>query len=93
MKEESGLDVRPLHILGFIDYNKQQEKPFPFDVYQLFMECEIIGGESSQGEETSEVGFFSIDQLPDLSVRRVTSEQMFKMDELRKDKTLDPIFD
>ena len=93
VKEESGYDVKPLRILGLIDYNKYQEKPFPFDVYQLFMECEIIGGEAKTGIETSDVEFFSIDNLPELSERRVTREQILKMYELCKNKNLAPIFD
>jgi ADP-ribose pyrophosphatase YjhB (NUDIX family) len=93
VKEESGFDVKPLRILGLIDYNKHQERPFPFDVYQLFMECEIIGGEAKTGIETSDVQFFSIDNLPELSERRVTEQQILKMYELYKDKKLAPIFD
>lgn len=93
VKEESGFDVKPTRILGLIDYNKYQEKPFPFDVYQLFMECEIIGGEAQTGIETSDVGFFEISELPELSERRVTKEQILKMYELYKDKELKPIFD
>jgi hypothetical protein len=76
-----------------IDYNKYQNRPLPFDIYQIFMECEIIGGEPSTGIETSDVGFFNIDDLPNLSVRRVTKEQILKMYELHKDKELEPIFD
>ncbi|MPQ48253.1 NUDIX domain-containing protein [Marinifilum sp. N1E240] len=93
VKEESGYDVKPIRILGLIDYNKHQSKPFPFDLYQLFMECEIIGGEAKIGIETSDVGFFSIDNLPELSVRRVTKEQIIKMFELYRNKELEPIFD
>lgn len=93
VKEESGFDVKPTRILGFIDYNKHQERPFPFDLYQLFMESEIIGGEAMPGLETSAVGFFSIDDLPELSVRRVTKEQLIQMYELSQDKSLEPIFD
>jgi len=93
VKEESGYDVKPIRILGLIDYNKHQDRPFPFDIYQLFMECEIIGGEPTAGLETSDVGFFDIDNLPELSDRRVTKEQILKMHELYKNKQLDPIFD
>lgn len=93
VKEESGYDVKPLRILGLIDYNKHQERPFPFDIYQLFMECEIIGGKAETGIETSDVGFFQIDELPELSVRRVTKDQILKMYELYKNKELEPIFD
>jgi ADP-ribose pyrophosphatase YjhB (NUDIX family) len=93
VKEEAGYDVKPKRILGLIYYNMYQKNPFPFDVYQLFMECEIIGGEPAAGIETSDVGFFDIDSLPELSVRRVTKGQIIKMFELYKDKSLDPIFD
>jgi ADP-ribose pyrophosphatase YjhB (NUDIX family) len=93
VKEESGFDVKPIRILGLIDYNKHQDRPFPFDIYQIFMECELIGGAAMSGIETSEVGFFSIDNLPALSVRRVTKEQIVKMYELHKNKELNPIFD
>ena len=93
VKEESGYDVKPTRILGLIDYNKHQEKPFPFDVYQLFMECKIIGGEPRAGLETSNVGFFSISELPDLSERRVTKDQIVKIHELHVNKRLEPIFD
>ena len=93
VKEESGYDVKPLRILGLIDYNKHQERPFPFDVYQLFMECEIIGGQPQTGIETSDVGFFDISDLPELSERRVTKQQILKMHELHQNKDLAPIFD
>lgn len=93
VKEESGFEVKPIRLLGLIDYNKHQEQPFPFDLYQLFIACEIIGGEATAGVETSDVGFFDINDLPELSVRRVTKQQILKMFELYKNKSLDPIFD
>lgn len=93
VKEESGFDVKPIRILGLIDYNQHQEKPFPFDVYQLFMECEIIGGCPQPGIETSAVEFFEANELPELSTRRVTKEQILKMFELQENRNLNPIFD
>jgi len=56
--------VKPTRILGLIDYNKHQNRPFPFDIYQIFMECEIIAGMAKTGIETIDVGFFDIDSLP-----------------------------
>jgi len=93
VKEESGFDVRPTRILGIIDYNKHQDRPFPFDIYQLFMECEITGGQAQTGIETSDVGFFDINELPELSERRVTREQILQMYELYRNKELKPVFD
>jgi ADP-ribose pyrophosphatase YjhB (NUDIX family) len=93
VKEESGFVVKPLRILGLIDYNKHQNRPFPFDLYNLFMECEIIGGEAQPGLETSDVDFFDRNNLPELSVRRVTREQVLKMFDLHANNQLEPIFD
>lgn len=93
VKEESGYDVEPIRILGFIDYNKYQERQFPFDIYQLFMECKIIGGNPVPGLETSEVGFFDIENLPELSTRRVTRDQILTMFDLCQNSELAPIFD
>ena len=93
VKEESGFEVKPVRILGLINYNKHQERPFPFDIYNLFMECEIIGGKATSGSETIDVGLFHIDQLPELSVRRVTKEQVECMYRLYFDKTSQPLFD
>ncbi len=93
VKEESGFDVKPTRILGLIDYNKHQNRPLPFDIYNLFMECEIVGGKPVAGIETSAVGFFDVDNLPDLSERRVTKNQILEMYKLCKNKKLKPIFD
>ncbi|RLD76675.1 MAG: ADP-ribose pyrophosphatase [Bacteroidetes bacterium] len=93
VKEESGYDVKATRILGLIDYNKHQDRPFPFDIYNLFMECELIGGKPTTGIETNDVGFFDINNLPELSVRRVTKEQIIEMYKLSKDKHIKAIFD
>ena len=93
VKEESGFDVEPVRILGFIDYNKHQERQFPFDIYQLFLECKIIGGNALPGLETTEVGFFELEDLPELSTRRVTRDQIVKMFELCQNRDSVPIFD
>jgi hypothetical protein len=42
----------------------------------VFFLCEIIGGEPRPNEEASEIGFFARDELPELSVSRVTERQI-----------------
>ena len=49
VKEESGFDVKPVRILGLIDYNKYQERPFPFDVYQLLWNVKSLVEKQQQG--------------------------------------------
>ena len=75
--EESGFQVRVKKLLAVYDRSKHpHEPPFPFHVYKLFFECEISGGEATRSNETDEVGFFTRDVIPPLSLTRVTPEQI-----------------
>jgi hypothetical protein len=46
--------------------------PYPFHIYKHFFLCEITGGAAAGSVETSEAGFFAEDELPELSVARVS---------------------
>lgn len=93
VREESGYDVSIVRIIGLIDYNKHQARPFPFDIYQLFIECKITGGEGTPGIETSDIGFFEEGNLPELSTKRVTFEQINMLFEFPNNKTKQAIID
>ena len=47
-------------------------------VYKAYFWCEILGGELKPSIETSEVGFFGKDELPPISISRVTKEQILQ---------------
>ncbi|OGB62293.1 MAG: ADP-ribose pyrophosphatase [Caldithrix sp. RBG_13_44_9] len=76
IKEESGYDTRPKRILAVLDKNKHSHPLSPYHTYKIFIECEIIGGQQKPGIETTAVGFFEQNNLPDLSVERNTREQI-----------------
>ena len=76
IKEESGYDVMPVKIIAVLDKNKHPHPPEPYHYYKIFILCEIIGGESSAGMETSQVEFFSEHNLPPLSTNRNTESQI-----------------
>jgi ADP-ribose pyrophosphatase YjhB (NUDIX family) len=76
VKEESGLDVKPIRLLAVLDKKKHPHPPSPYHIYKIFIQCEIIGGEAHSGLETSEVGFFDRNNLPELSIDRITESQM-----------------
>jgi len=82
VKEESGLDVQPVRILAILDKKFHDHPPAASHVYKLFLLCEIVGGELRAGMETSEVGFFAGDCLPELSAERNTVKQVKKMIEM-----------
>ena len=77
IEEESGYQAKVLRLLAVYDRDKQGHKPpLAFHVYKLFFLCEITGGHAQDSHETSDVRFFSLDNLPELSVGRVMAHQL-----------------
>lgn len=83
IREESGYETEPIKVLAIYDRSRHGHVPgFAFHVYKIFILCRLVGGEASTSIETSDVGFFAQDQLPDLSLSRVTPQQLDRMFEL-----------
>jgi ADP-ribose pyrophosphatase YjhB (NUDIX family) len=83
--EESGYQVRATKLLAVYDRSLHaHEPPFPFHVYKLFFQCEIVGGAAETRFETSAAAFFRADSLPPLSLTRVTPAQIDRMFEHRR---------
>ena len=81
--EESGFEVQAKRLLAVYDRSRHGHFPdYPHHVYKLFFACEINGGKARAGLETSDVGFFDLDNLPELSIGRVTEKQIKRMFEL-----------
>jgi ADP-ribose pyrophosphatase YjhB (NUDIX family) len=75
--EESGFETRVERLLAVYDREKQgHQPPFPYHVYKLFFLCSIGGGGPRTNLEVSEIGFFGPDEIPELSVSRVTEAQL-----------------
>lgn len=83
VREESGLDVKPVRLLGILDKKFHGHPPSPWHIYKIFILCEAIGGRMGAGMETLQVGFFERDKLPELSAQRNTKAQIERMFELR----------
>lgn len=76
VQEEAGLIVKPVKMLAMLDKKFYPHPASPYHIYKVFMHCEIVSGQISTGLESQGVGFFSPDQLPELSSHRVTHEQI-----------------
>ncbi|NWL88111.1 ADP-ribose pyrophosphatase [Paenibacillus sp. 79R4] len=86
-KEESGFEVRAIRLLAVHDKKFHPHPPSPYHVYKLFIQCEIIGGQATIGAETSEVKFFSENDLPEeLSIERNTESQIRMAFRLSREK-------
>ena len=79
-KEETGYDVQVQKLLAVYDRGKHpHQPPFPFHVYKLFFLCDIVGGKATRNTEIDEIGFFTRDVIPPLSLTRITPEQIDRM--------------
>lgn len=75
-REEAGVDVEPLRILAVHDRNLHNFPPIPHGCYKIFVEARLLGGSFEENTETSGSGYFSLDDLPELSTERNVEEQI-----------------
>jgi len=77
IQEEAGITVSVRSLYAVRHKAKGSYEPDARDFYKLFFLCSREGTRPlAAGQETSEVGFFSRFQLPELSLARVTSDDI-----------------
>ncbi|MGH8910834.1 MAG: NUDIX hydrolase [Egibacteraceae bacterium] len=87
--EEAGYRVRAARLLACWDRTLQEgAQPHPWRVYKLFFGCDVLGETPRRHDETSDVAWFPVDDLPPLSTGRVTVRQVQRLAELHRDPTL-----
>ena len=91
--EEAGLTVKSVRLFAVIDKTAQQMPPEFEYVYKLFIRCEPIGEHVSVGEETMDVGWFSENNLPELSKPRNIESQIHMMFEYFREEKKDVYLD
>lgn len=93
LKEESGYDGRVLRLLALLDHQRQGHDPNPWHSYKAFFLCEVNGEPEEATLETSGVGFFRVDALPELSTGRVTERQIRTFYDVVQDGRQGALFD
>ena len=91
--EEAGAEISPRRIVAIFDRNKHVKDDFPYSAYKIFVECDYLSGEFSDNIETLEHGFFTLENLPELSEGRNTREQIEVCFNARKTEVFEAIFD
>lgn len=91
--EEAGAKVKPVRIIAVHLANKQNNLLFPYTIYKIFVECDLLDFSFMENTETFEAGFFSLDSLPELSTDRNTSDQIKMCFDAKKCKVFETIFD
>jgi ADP-ribose pyrophosphatase YjhB (NUDIX family) len=79
VREEAGLIVKARKLLALYDRNLHGHPPYAFHTYKIFMLCDWIDTGIPSPLETSEPTFFAADEIPQLSVARVTREEVERM--------------
>jgi ADP-ribose pyrophosphatase YjhB (NUDIX family) len=92
-KEESGALVKPKRIIAIHMGNKHNNHNFPFTIYKIFVECELVENSFKENSETLDAQFFEADKLPELSFERNTPDQIKMCFEARKCEVFETIFD
>lgn len=91
--EEAGLKVKATRLLAIMDKQKQKMPPAFEYVYKIFMLCEKQDNNISTGSETSDVGWFNENALPELSQPRNTEKQIQMMFEYYRGERTEAYFD
>ena len=92
MAEEAGLKVRVVKLAAVYDGFRRNGHPAaPFHIYKLFFIVERLDDAdpiAGLDEETTGVGFFALDALPELSTRRTTADQLRRLYQHHLDPSL-----
>lgn len=94
VQEETGLDVKTVRLLAVIDKRNHPHPPEGWYVYKIFILCEKIGGEIAVNTtETSDIQYFSLQNIPTLSEPRNVFSQIKLMFEYRDNPEKKVYFD
>jgi ADP-ribose pyrophosphatase YjhB (NUDIX family) len=78
-REESGYEVRAVKLAAVYDRNRHEHTPLLYHLWKLFFLCKITGGAAAPSTETEAIEFFAAEDLPPLSIGRVTPRQIAHM--------------
>lgn len=94
VKEETGLEVEATKVIAIEDRNKHNKPIYAYGVCKVFVLCELIGGSFKENIETTEIKYFSINDLPNnLAIEKTNEEQIKMCFEAYKDKNWKTYFD
>ncbi len=93
IREESGYEARVVKLMALYDRMRHKHPPHAFHIYKVFFLCEITGGAPAVSIETDGVDFFPIDDLPELSIGRVTARQIHRFHEHHVNRGLPTDYD
>ena len=92
--EESGYEVKVARLVALRDRRRHEYRPRHLGgIYKLIFLADITGGEAKLSHETTDVGFFLLDDLPPLSLGRTLPEEIELAYRHELDRTCLPTLD
>ena len=74
IEEETGFKAKVERLLAVFDTNRFQLQSKQYA--KFVFECKFLDGQFQENQEIADLQFFAIDQLPNLSEKRITKEQI-----------------
>ena len=74
IEEETGFEAKVERLLAVFDTNRFQLQSKQYA--KFVFECKLLAGRFQENQEIADLQFFAIDQLPVLSEKRITKEQI-----------------
>ena len=95
IREESGYESKAVRLLALYDRTdaRHQHPPHLYYIFKAYFLCELTGGEASETLETSDVGFFTLQDLPPLSTGRTSEADLHRLYALAMDPAAPADFD
>ncbi len=91
--EESGYRVKAKKVIGVYDANRVKPLVF-YHAFKFVFLCKILGGEARTSNETSEVNFFSEDEIPiNFTGKRTNNRHLIDAFAALKDPSINTVFD
>lgn len=76
VREEAGFTVKATRLLALMDKKCHKHPADVYYVYKIFILCEEVGDRVDNHHETTEVSFYPIGDLPELSLPRNNQDQI-----------------
>lgn len=76
VREEAGLEVTADTVIAVQDREKHNRPVYAWKVCKIFVLCSLVGGRFVPNIETTESGYFSLEDLPPLAEEKNNREQV-----------------
>lgn len=93
VREEAGLEVTADTVIAVQDREKHNLPVYAWKVCKIFVLCSLVGGHFVPNIETTESGYFALEDLPPLAEEKNTREQVEMCFRAYQDKSWKTLMD